>query len=238
MDSIAKSAPLSSKAPKGAVVDNGQLSEFQLGLSSWLQEPLPDLGVQIAEWLVEEKAIQESLAPEEIKVRQNNTIFVVSFCVWDLWKFKGQDKAKAESSIQPSITSAFEKLSGLAKQWGPYGIKVILTSAVDVTFLPAFNAPLDVQKDMVALIAAWNQELRYQAEKFSNGTVYYFDTNRFMLDQIREWQFFAAGMINELGKNIDPGWENVKEPCALALTNWGLWHEITSCEKPEKYLFW
>jgi len=59
-----------------------------------------------------------------------------------------------------------------------------------------------------------------------------------MLDQIREWQFFAAGMINELGKNIDPGWENVKEPCALALTNWGLWHDIRPCDKPEKYLFW
>ncbi|KKA20516.1 hypothetical protein T310_5460 [Rasamsonia emersonii CBS 393.64] len=224
----------------GAVIDNAELQSFESGLS-WLRRPLPDLRSQIDQWSAAEQDFlrKEGLSGEAIQERQSNTIFAVSFMVWDLWKFVGEDYNLASQSISHSIDSLFEQLTILSERWASNDSKIILMMAVDVTFLPAFPQSLEEQKNMVSLVSSWNNVLRGKAKEWDHGSIYLFDTNHFMLDQIREWQFFAAGMIdaNELGKNEDPGWVDVAHACVQTRKK-GLFSSETPCENPEKYLFW
>jgi hypothetical protein len=223
------------------LVDNAELQSFKPGLV-WLKELLPDLGSQIDKWIkAEEDAWEkEGLSDDAVQERQSSTIFALSFVVWDLWKFVGADYDHAQESIGHSIETLFNQLNILSERWGTNDSKIILMMSVDVTFLPAFNPALDEQKHLVSLISAWNGELRNKAQKWDRGSVYLFDTNHFMLDQIREWQFFAAGMndAHDLGKNEDPGWEDVQHPCSLSRREKSLVSRDEPCENPEKYLFW
>ncbi|KAL1969512.1 hypothetical protein VTN77DRAFT_8950 [Rasamsonia byssochlamydoides] len=243
LENLAQTAPLSQERYAGAVVDNTELQSFNSGLA-WLQEqPLPDLRSQIDQWITaEQDALQkEGLSHEAIQERQNNTIFAVSFVVWDLWKFLGEDYNQAKLSVSHSIDSLFEQLNILSERWGSNDTKIILMMSVDVTFLPAFtpSRDLDEQKNMVTLVNTWNGELRNKAKEWNRGSIYLFDTNHFMLDQIREFQFFAAGIndAHELGKNEDPGWEDVENAC-VQNRNKSLFSSGKPCENPEKFLFW
>ncbi|KGO51706.1 hypothetical protein PEX2_008230 [Penicillium expansum] len=94
-------------------------------------------------------------------------------------------------------------------------LELIPTQTVDVTFLPGFKSTGDKYKDSVRILEEWNGKLREVAREWSHGTVYDFDSNAFIIDRIRDWQLHAAGIEedNDLGKNLDLGWENVVEPC-------------------------
>lgn len=240
LENMAQTASLFQGASAGAVIDNAELQSFESGLS-WLRHPVPDLRSQIDQWSAAEQDFlrKEGLSDEAIQERQSNTIFAVSFMVWDLWKFVGEDYNQASESISHSIDSLFEQLTILSERWASNDSKIILMMSVDVTFLPAFPQTLEEQKDMVTLVSTWNNVLRQKAQDWEHGSIYLFDTNSFMLDQIREWQFFAAGMIdaNELGKNEDPGWVDVEHACVQTRKKW-LFSSETPCENPEKYLFW
>lgn len=180
-----------------------------------------------------------SLSDDDISLRQNNTIITVAFGVWDIWNLVGETYDIAKASIERSIRTLFEQLNALSDKWGTRNMKVILTMTVDVTFFPAFEPTSEKQKNTVKLVNYWNNMLRNGAEEWDRGTIYLFDTNAFMLDQIRDWQLFAAGMesANGLGRNEDPGWENVEKPCVMRRKTWALWGG-ERCENPEKYLFW
>lgn len=144
----------------------------------------------------------------------------------------------AKESASRSIAALFEQLHALADKWDPFELKVILTLTIDPTFLPAFAPTAENHKKTIALIDYWNEQVRKLSEDWDRGTIFLFDTNSFMLDQIRERQLYVAGLNDE----VDPeesnatSWHDVSNPC---VTNNGTAPgNAVNCSNPEQYLFW
>lgn len=222
-------------------MDNAELD--LLGRLS--QTKLPDFKAQLQQWLGAESPALEGLSAEQIQSRQERTIFVVSFGLWDVWSLvtKAKDYTSAASSINRRVKVLIEQLDKLSERWGSTSLKVILMQTVDVTFLPGFSATGGEEyKTAVKIVTEWNKRLRQEAEQWARGTIYLFDTNAFMLDRIRDRQLYAAGIEEEngLGKNLDPGWENVGDACVEIGSGLEVMmsKEGSLCEDPEKYLFW
>lgn len=213
------------------MVDNTEL-DLSDTVFEW---PLADLKDQVSLWMEAELKATRGFSESEIRKRQNNTIVVVSFGIWDIWNLVEKDYYKATESVDRRIGVIIEQLNMIAEKWGTSEIKAILTLPVDVTFLPAFESTLERQKNVVQIIDYWGTSLREAATEWENGTIYLFDTNAFMVDLIRDWQLFAAGIVeaNGLGKNEEPGWENVVDPCLEPGQGWS-----AGCKEPDKYLFW
>lgn len=226
----------------GSVVDNEELSGAMLNL---YKTPLADFKAQVKQWTTAERAALQSLSDEEIASRQNNTIIVVSFGIWDLWNMIGKSYEDSTSVVDHSIQVIMDQLNVLSQFWVTNDLKVILTLTPDVTFLPAFKPTAAEQrvsryKDTVKLTEYWNRKLRDAAEQWVQGVIYLFDTNAFMADLIKDWQLFAAGVedSNGLGKNQDPGWVNVEDACVQTGQQWVMVTKEKQCENPDKYLFW
>ncbi|KXG50912.1 Esterase, SGNH hydrolase-type [Penicillium griseofulvum] len=219
----------------GAVVDNKELD--LLGRLS--QTYIPDFKSQLQQWLDAELAVTKGLSEEAVRSRQDRTIFVVSFGVWDIWSLITKDYDAASKSVERRIATLMDQLDVLSEQWGTTELKLILTQTVDVTFLPGFKSAGYQYKDTVRILEEWNRKLGEVVREWSHGTVYLFDTNAFIMDRIRDWQLYAAGIEeeNELGKNLD-GWENVEEPCVESGFGVMMSKEKKQCEHPDKYLFW
>jgi len=160
--------------------------------------------------------------------------------VWDLWSFIGKDYDAASKSVERRIATIMEQLDELSSRWGTSELKIILTQTVDVTFLPGFESAGEQYKETVRILEHWNKQLREAAKEWTHGTIYLFDTNAFMMDRIRDYQLYAAGIEEEngLGMNLDPGWMNVVEPCVGSGFRVMMSKEKKQCEQPEKYLFW
>ncbi|KAJ5655944.1 hypothetical protein N7507_007894 [Penicillium longicatenatum] len=228
----------------GSVVDNTELDV--LGRLS--QTRLSDFKTQLQHWLDAEQKSIEGLTEDEIKSRQDRTIFVVSFGIWDIWSLVAKDYDIATTSIERRVQTVMDQLDLLSRRWGSDQVKVILTQSVDVTFLPAFASAFtsqgDEYKNAVKMLGHWNQKLREAAKPWEKGTIYLFDTNAFLLDCIRDWQLFAAGIKAEsgLGTNEDPGWENVADACVESPGSFQVMmskgKDKKQCEHPDKYLFW
>eukprot|EP00136_Aspergillus_niger_P009731 XP_001401947.2 hypothetical protein ANI_1_958184 [Aspergillus niger CBS 513.88] len=225
----------------GSVVDNTELSGSLLNL---YKSPLADLKAQVANWIAAETEATREMDATAISMRQNGTVVVVSFGVWDLWNVMAKTYEDASHAVDRNIKVIMEELNLLAETWGSNDLKIILTLAPDVTFLPAYRAQgapqITKHKDAVRIADYWNGELRNNAEDWSNGTIYLFDTNSFLADQIRDWQLFAAGIEEEngLGRNEDPGWENVEDACVQSSQQWMVTSGAQQCDRPEKFLFW
>ncbi|PWY87646.1 hypothetical protein BO70DRAFT_199094 [Aspergillus heteromorphus CBS 117.55] len=225
----------------GSVVDNTQLSGSLLNL---YKSPLADMKAQVHNWLWAETEAMKEMDADAIAMRQNRTIVIVSFGVWDLWNVVGQKYDDAAKSVDRSVGIIMDQLNLLADAWGSNDLKIILTLAPDVTFLPAYRDQGEPQiakhKEAVRIAEHWNGQLRNSAENWENGTVYLFDTNSFLADQIRDRQLFAAGIeeSNGLGKNEDPGWENVDDACIQHTQQWVVTSDTKQCDHPEKFLFW
>lgn len=188
--------------------------------------------------LKEDSAIQE-LTDRERSIRQNNTIHIISFGLWDIWHLIGQDLDAAKSSADRSINALFEQLHALADKWDPLELKTILTLTIDLTFLPGFKPTAENHKKTVALVDYWNSQLRRKAEIWERGTIFLFDTNSFMLDQIRDRQLYVAGLVDETDP-VDTNstdWQDVTSAC---VKNSGTTSSpnAKNCSNPEQYLFW
>ncbi|KAE8349726.1 hypothetical protein BDV28DRAFT_140600 [Aspergillus coremiiformis] len=228
----------------GSVVDNDELPASLLNLN---KSPLADFKDQVSQWTAAEaRAVQEDLASNEetISYRQNRTIITVAFGVWDVWNLLDKAYDAATQSVDRSIGVIIDQLNVLSQSLGTNELKVILTLAPDVTFFPAFrptrNQHIGRHKDAVRITEDWNSRLREAAEKWDQGTIYLFDTNAFLADLIRDWQLFAAGIEepNGLGKNQEPGWENVDDACVENEQQLVMTSEVKKCDNPEKFLFW
>ncbi|KAH2977264.1 hypothetical protein KXW58_005931 [Aspergillus fumigatus] len=226
----------------GSVVDNEKLSNTMLNM---YKTPLADFKAQVKQWTTAERAALESLSDEKIASRQNNTIVVVSFGIWDLWNMIGKSYEDSINVVDHSIQVIMDQLNVLSQLWVINNLKVILTLTPDVTFLPAFKPTAAEQrvshyKDTVKLTEYWNHKLRDAAEQWVQGAIYLFDTNAFVADLIKDWQLFAAGVeeSNGLGKNQDPGWVNVEDACVQSGQQWVMATKEKQCENPDKYLFW
>lgn len=222
----------------GAVVDNQELDL----VDRLSKTHLADFKTQLRQWLDAESPTLAGLSEEQVKFRQEHTIFVVSFGIWDVWDLVSKSNYDdAVGSLERRIKTIMEQLDQLSDRWGSTELKVILTQVVDVTFLPGFTASGDEYKNAVNLLGQWNRSLRHAAQDWGRGRIYLFDTNVFVLDRIRDWQLYAAGIEEEngLGKNLDPGWENIADPCVESGSGIKvMMSKSKTCEHPEKYLFW
>ncbi|KAJ5662768.1 hypothetical protein N7462_011694 [Penicillium macrosclerotiorum] len=226
----------------GSVVDNTELD-----LTSRLsQTRLADFKTQLDQWMNAESSSLEGFSAEQIQDRHDRTIFVVSFGVWDIWNLVSKDYDSASTAVGRRIGTLVEQLNKLADRWGSMQLKVILTQTVDVTFLPGFTATGgDEYKGAIKILELWNRKLREAAKEWDRGTIYLFDTNAFVMDRIRDWQLYAAGIEEEngLGTNREPGWENVVDACVETASGIKVMMskdkgKQKQCEHPDKYLFW
>lgn len=221
----------------GSVVDNSALGDIlgneSISISEW---PVADFPQQMKRWIGDEENEIRTLSDEKIHLLQNNTVFVVSFGLWDIWYLVDLGSQAAVPFINRKIEVIMEQLNILSDRTGGTNeTKVILTSPMDVSFLPAFESKKELakEKSAVDILRYWSINLKTAAERWDHGNIYLFDINEFVLKLIRDWQLFAAGILEEdgMGKNEEPGWENVWEPCVL---HGGVGH----CGNPGKYLFW
>lgn len=229
----------------GAVVDNDELDLF--GRLS--QTRVPDFKSQLDQWLTAETTAMNALSEEKRRIRQDRTIFVISFGLWDVWSMRETEYEKAAESIESRIkklTAQLDRLDEEWKKWGSSELRIIMTQTVDVTFLPAFSATGGEFKDAVRIVTEWNSKLKSEATEWKGAKaewLYMFDTNAFVMDRIRDWQLYASGIEDEtgMGKNADPGWENVSQACQSSESGFRVMmsrKETTRCQHPEKYLFW
>ncbi|KAL4780717.1 hypothetical protein BJX76DRAFT_36476 [Aspergillus varians] len=225
----------------GSVVDNEELSSNILSL---YRSPVADFKTQIKQWVASETKAVQRLDEKAVHDRHNRTVIVVSFGVWDMWNIIGKDYETATKAVDHSVKVIMEQFDVLSQNWGNDELKIILTLVPDVTFLPAFR-PLGDQhvsqhKETVKLVAHWNSKLRDAVEQWGKGTIYLFDTEAFLTDLIRDRQLNVVGIqeSNGLGKNQDPGWENVEDACVESKQQWVVKSENKRCKNPDKYLFW
>ncbi|KAJ5101662.1 hypothetical protein NUU61_003884 [Penicillium alfredii] len=211
-DNLAQTTPSRPQGKyTGCVVDKTEL-ELWDQLS---QTRLADFKTQLRDWLDAESQATKGLSTAAIRRLQDHTVFVVAFEVWDIWSLATKDPEQAAPSVERRIKTLLSQLDLLSARWGAAELKVILTQAIDVTFLPAFGYTGARNKDTVRIVGLWNRRLRQAVRAWDRGSIYLFDTNTFLMDRIRDWQLYAAGIEedNGLGKNTDPGWENVVDPC-------------------------
>ncbi|PCH00846.1 Esterase, SGNH hydrolase-type, subgroup [Penicillium occitanis (nom. inval.)] len=223
----------------GSVVDETELHTVVSDAARSL-EPLPDLRSQIDQWLAAElNATQIDPSGGDLKARSDNTIFALSFLIWDVWKFNGVSMEDTEKSMKRSLDTLFQQLDRLAEYTDSDNLRILLMMSVDPTFLPAFD-PTQGQKDMIDIVTDWNNKLRKRASDWANGSVLVFNTNEFLNNQIRSRQFYLAGMLDGHGLGNQNPWDDVETPCVSSKSTWlpFLGNKDQRCENPERFLFW
>ena len=250
-DNFARSLPYSwIEGYKGAVVDSSILNNT-VNKGKAAEEPLADLKTQVQQWIRFEK--KQYMSSRIRETEKKGTIFTVWFSLWDLWYYSNKTQAEASKAIEETVDTLFEQLSIVADHWAD-GLKVVLPEAVDPTFLPGWLAMrtgptgndknADDQRNAVLLVHQWNAALDNKASGWDKGEIYIYNTNEWMLDQVRERQLVVGEMAdhNGLGQAGSP-WDNVHIGCvnsnerghaASPQTNQG----VVRCEDPTKYLFW
>ncbi|KAI4239324.1 MAG: hypothetical protein L6R40_005539 [Gallowayella cf. fulva] len=194
-DNFARSLP---SAPgtdlRGAVVNRAVLNRT-LPAAHGEITMLSDLKTQVAQWLrFERKQYTSSRMGEKEK---RGTIFTVWFALWDIWYYSQLNSDDASAAIRQSMDTLFEQLEIIADNW-PTGAKIILPEAMDPTFLPGWSMKrtgpggsdnsADDQRNAVQLVRQWNTALDQRASGWEKGEIYIYNTNDWMLDQVREAQ--------------------------------------------------
>ena len=216
------------------------------------EEPLADLRTQVQQWVKFEK--KQYMSSRIRDTERKGTIFTVWFSLWDLWYYSRKTKDEASKAVEQTVDKLFEQLNEVAKQWEG-DLKIVMPEAIDPTFLPGWVAMrtgpngndqnADEQRNAVRLVQQWNAALDHKASSWDRGQLYIYNTNEWLLDQVREQQLVVNDMAdhNGLGQSGSP-WDNVVEGClgsnargntsSLPETNTG----VARCKDPSKYLFW
>lgn len=214
-------------------------------------EPLADLRSQIDQWLRYEKKMRMTSRSSEKE--RKGTIFTVWFALWDLWYHSAATNEEASKAVSATVETLFEQLDRLADNW-PGDLKVVMPEAVDPTFLPGWqlmrtgpqgsDQNADEQRNAVMLVQQWNAALDHLAQGWDKGQLYIYNTNEWMVDQVREQQLVINDMIdhNGLGQTDSP-WDNVQAGCVGSMNRSdadtiGTLAEDTRCSNPSRFLFW
>ncbi|KAI4185311.1 MAG: hypothetical protein L6R41_004198 [Letrouitia leprolyta] len=250
-DNFARSLPSALTTDlRGAVVD-GSILNRTLGAEHGDVTMLSDLKTQVAQWLKFEKKQYTSSRMRDKEKR--GTIFTVWFSLWDIWYYSQLTSDAASEAIRLSMDTLFEQLGIIADHW-PLGAKIILPEAMDPTFLPGWSTKrtgpagsdhtAEDQRNAVQLVKQWNAALDVRASNWNKGQIYIYNTNEWMLDQVREAQLVIGDMSdhNGLGKSGSP-WKSVHSGCVGSgeMTSPSESQNIAGpkkCSEPDKYLFW
>ena len=195
-----------------------------------------DFATQFQQW----RQIEEAQMPGREKQSQDgHAIFVINFGLWDIWSLAYRSKRDAAFVVNASIDSIFQALDSLAdERQNSTDLRVMLTLAPDVTFLPGYAKSNVEQRHAVALMDYWNTELSDRAEGWGRGEIYLYDVNTFMLDHIRAQQMHSMGFTDSTGLGTDlPAFNDVTNSCMR-----GSVHELGTaefeCNRPNDFLFW
>ena len=209
-------------------------------------EPLADLKTQIQQWLHFEK--QQNTNSRVSQAERNCTVFTVWFSMWDLWYYSEKTISEAEVAVSKTMDTLFEQLNLIAENW-PAEMKIIMPEAIDTTFLPGWaklrTGPRgsdphgESQRSAVLLVEQWNRALDLRAAKWNQGSMYIYNTNQWLLDQIRQQQLFAAHLEDANGMgSTEPPWKNVRSACVQINMTLTAAFVIERCSDPSAYLFW
>ncbi|KAI5304134.1 hypothetical protein KEM56_006813 [Ascosphaera pollenicola] len=202
-------------------------------------EPLPDLAAQMDAFIAREKDRIAKLTDGAIEERRRNTIFVIQFGLWDVWRLIGRPEDVVQDSINRSIDTIFKQLGRLVDEFSPTDVKVLLMGAVDVTFLPAYTAA-DGDRQAIEVSERWNKELRRRTEEFKRCSIFLVDVQSFLVDQFRLRELWSNGYIenDEFGREGRIPWLNVRDACLDGTKKKMSSMSTSTCKDPEKYLFW
>lgn len=254
-DNFARSLPAAPKTShlRGAVVNSAVLNRT-LPAGHGEVTMLSDLSTQVSQWLRFERKQYTSSRMREKEKR--GTIFTVWFSLWDIWYYSQLNSDDAAQAVRESIDTLFDQLAVIADHW-PMETKIILPEAMDPTFLPAWltqrtgpagsDPSAEDQRNAIQLVRQWNLALDERASQWEQGQIYIYNTNDWMLDQVREAQLVVGDMMdhNGLGHGGTP-WDSVHAACAGSGNrgkNQSPGHgksgsDPLRCSNPDKYLFW
>lgn len=211
-----------------------------------LFEPIEDLASQIQEWLKFETQLYGTSRVSELE--RNGTIFTVWFSLWDLWYYSEKNTIDAQFAVTKTIDMLFKHLNVIADNW-PSHMRVIVPEAIDPTFLPLWHRlrtgprgsdPYgETQRNAVLLAKQWNQALDRKALHWQRGSMYIYNTNEWLVDQVRGQQLFADRLsdANGVGSTQSP-WSNVRVGCTQSSNDNGDVVGAEQCSDPSTYLFW
>ena len=231
-------------------MDSGILNST-VNKSKIAEEPLADLKTQVQQWIRFEN--KQRMSSRTRETEKKGTIFTVWFSLWDLWYYSNKTQAEASEAIEETVNTLFEQLDLVAEHWGSR-MKIVMPEAIDPTFLPGWLAKrtgpagndknADDQRNAVLLVQQWNSALDNKARFWDKGDLYIYNTNGWLMDQVREQQLEVGGVADAtgLGQSGSP-WVNVNVGC-VGSNEKG--HKVSSqtsegvvrCEDPTKYLFW
>lgn len=234
---MAEAAAPPGSLTSGAVVDNSELESFND--PAWSNPPA-DLKTQISRWIEKEQQDTKQLDFDRQFRRADRTFFTVSLGVWDIWRLVAHEVEDPKAAIQRSVQKIFDNLNELASRATANGIKVILLTPIDVTFLPAYGSRGEgTHKDSIELFDEWTDQMRNRTAAWKRGTIFLVDTNAFLVEQIRERHLWVAGYVEteDYGKEAGTAWETVARPCISDQKNASS-GQGQVCEDPEKVLFW
>ena len=209
-------------------------------------QPLADLKTQVQQWLKFEK--EQYSDSRESEAEQNGTVFTVWFALWDLWYYSEKAIAEAEVAVTKTMDTLFEQLDLIAENW-PAELKIIMPEAIDTTFLPGWHimrtGPLgsdpqgDSQRSAVLLTEQWNRALDMRASRWNQGSMFIYNTNEWLLDQVREQELYTAHLSDANGMGAtEPLWSNVRSGCVETNATLAEASGVARCSNPNTYLFW
>ena len=211
-----------------------------------LSEPLADLKTQVQQWLRFEQ--QQYGTSRVSEVERNGTIFTIWLSLWDLWYYAEKEHSNAEWAVTKTMDILFDQLDIIAENW-PSEMKIIMPEAIDLSFLPAWHNTRigrsgtdqkgDILRNSIALVEQWNNALDTRAAGWQRGSMYIYNTNEWLLDQVREQQLLDARVsdANGMGSNQTP-WDNVHSGCLESSKDHIDLAKAAHCSDPDKYLFW
>lgn len=205
-----------------------------------LEQSLADLESQIQQWLRFEKQQYDTSRASEVE--RNGTIFTMWFSLWDLWYYSEKNMADAQYAVTKTMDILFDKINMIAENW-PSNVKLIMPEAIDATFLPRWHGLRtgprgsdphgENQRNAVLLVEQWNRALEMRATRWQGGSLYIYNTNEWLLDQVREHQLFEARL-----KDAKSPWNNVRSGCIQPSKTKGYVAGVVVCSDPTTYLFW
>ena len=225
---------------------NTTLSNSTLAAGFEIAEPLADLKTQVQQWLRFEKDQYGNSRISELE--RNGTVFTLWFSLWDLWYYSEKTFGEAEVAVTKSMDSLFEQLDRIAENW-PSELKIVMPEAIDTTFLPGWHSIRtgprgsdpggESQRNAVLLTEHWNRALDTRATRWNQGSMYIYNTNEWLLEQVREQQLSTAHLsdANGMGATESP-WSNVRSGCVERDESLAETLGAKRCMDPNTYLFW
>lgn len=256
LENFARSWPYPEGTPRfGAVIHNDlfRTAAIKSNITDLTDDRLlPDLGVQVHQWIKYEKK-----RPYYDQEEEDEIAYVISFGMWDVWQYAMLPREDAEAAMNLSISSLFDQLNIIAAH-SPTSARFVVPSLWDLTFTPRFRNKLTAQEKaaffheegykLVSMVKLWNVELLQRAKMWKNGVLYVPDMDTWVVEKIRHQQLFNLGIKDAagIGKGV-PDFADVSHPClrpSRALPDGSSDSSavetvvIHPCDKPKQYLFW